>query len=531
MRWRTMRRLKITILDLLTKGPTTSLYARIMNQNLASIMPQVVAVWCEQMGHDVQFVCYTGLEDLNSELQRDADFLFISAFTRSAELAYAISNIFRRQGTVTVLGGPHARCYPQDAVRYFDYVLGFTDKALIGDVVRDCDPSRPIGQQLSATQQPRELPGVKERWKFIEPTIDKAPTSFKIVPMIGSMGCPYTCGFCIDANIDFQQLEFDQIREDLRFLLTKLDRPCVAWHDPNFGVSFNQYMGIIEDSIPPDSIDFIAESTLSILSEPHLKRMQRNGFKAVLPGIESWYDHADKSSSGRRTGLDKVRHIADHMNLVHQYIPYTQSNFVLGLDSDEGPEPFELTKEFLRRTPGTFPAFSLLSAFGQASPFNLDLQREGRVLPFPFHFLDNNKAMNVRPKNYTWPEFYDHLIDLTHYAFSWPRISRRLFSNKVWIPKWLNVVRSMSSEGFGRLKYHTIIRKNLDSNIALRRYLEGESTVLPEFYKQRLKRKLGLYWDMLPAEALSHDHLAYLKAHNRVVENPSKGPISGATRA
>ena len=520
-----MRRLKITILDLVTKGPTNSLYARVMNQNLASIMPQVVGVWCEQQGHDVRFVCYTGLEDLTSELQGNVDLLFITAFTRSAQLAYAISNQFRQQGIVTVLGGPHARCYPQDAVRYFDYVLGFTDKALIEDVIRDCEPHRPIGVQLTAAQQPRELAGVKERWKFIETTLDKAPTSFKVVPMIGSMGCPYTCGFCIDANIDHMPLGFDQIREDLRFLLTKIDRPCVGWHDPNFGVSFNRYMDTIEDAVPPGSFDFIAESTLSILTEPHLKRMQRNGFKAVLPGIESWYDYAGKSKSGQRTGIEKVRHIADHINLVHQYIPYTQSNFVLGLDCDEGPEPFELTKEFLDRAPGTFPAFSLLSAFGQASPYNLELQREGRVLPFPFHFLDNNKAMNVRPKNYTWPEFYDHVIDLTHYAFSWPRISRRLFTNKGWIPKWLNVVRGVSSEGFGRLKHHTAIRARLDSDIALRRYIEGETQELPEFYRHKVRKKLGRYWDALPAGALTHDHLAYLKEQQRITETPVESPI------
>ena len=31
-------------------------------------------------------------------------------------------------GAITVIGGPHARCYPEDTARYFDYVLGFTDK-------------------------------------------------------------------------------------------------------------------------------------------------------------------------------------------------------------------------------------------------------------------------------------------------------------------------------------------------------------------------------------------------------------------
>ncbi|MCA9458880.1 MAG: radical SAM protein, partial [Nitrospira sp.] len=190
------------------------------------------------------------------------------------------------------------------------------------------------GLHLQATKQPTELPGVKERWKFIEPTLAKAPTSFQIVPMIGSMGCPYTCGFCVDAHVDYPPLSFDQISEDLQFLLTKIKRPIVAWHDPNFGVRFQDYMRAIETAIPPHRIDFIAESTLSLLSEPHLKRLKENGFKAILPGIESWYDMGEKSRTGKQTGTDKVKQVADHINLILRYIPYVQVNFVLGLDSD-----------------------------------------------------------------------------------------------------------------------------------------------------------------------------------------------------
>ena len=62
---------------------------------------------------------------------------------------------------------------------------------------------------------------------------------------------------------------------------------------------------------------------------------------------------------------------------------------------------------------GAFSAFSLLSAFGQAVPLNLELQRRGRILPFPFHFLENTKAMNVYPKHYSWPEFYQHVVALS----------------------------------------------------------------------------------------------------------------------
>ena len=279
-----MRSLHVTIIDLVTKGPTDSLYARVMNHNLASIMPQVVGVWCEELGHQVRFICYTGREDLHQELLEETDIVIIGAFTRSALTAYAISQMFRARGAVTVLGGPHARSYPQDSAQYFDYVLGFTDKPLIQDILSECAPNRPMGLQVQAAKQPTELPGVKERWHFIQPTIDKAPIPFQIVPMIGSMGCPYTCGFCVDAEVDYQPLSFDQITEDLKFLLTKLKRPIVAWHDPNFGVRFEDYMQAIEIAIPPNRIDFIAESTLSILTEPHLKRMKHNGFRAILPG-------------------------------------------------------------------------------------------------------------------------------------------------------------------------------------------------------------------------------------------------------
>ncbi len=79
-----MRRLRVTILDLVTKGPTDSLYARVMNHNLASIMPQVVGVWCEELGHQVRFICYTGREDLHQELLEETDLVIIGSFTRSA---------------------------------------------------------------------------------------------------------------------------------------------------------------------------------------------------------------------------------------------------------------------------------------------------------------------------------------------------------------------------------------------------------------------------------------------------------------
>ena len=512
------RRRRIGILDLVTKSPRNSLYGRLMNANLASIMPQVLAVWCEEAGHDVSYVCYTGGEDLLAELPADLDVLFIGAFTQAAQLAYALSNLFRRRGAITVLGGPHARCYPEDAQQYFDYVLGFTDKSVVQELLGECEQHRPIGRQLAAERQPSELPTLEARWKFVEATLAKSP-AIKFVPMIGSLGCPYTCSFCIDSTVDYQPLGFAQVSQDLAFLLTKMKHPIVGWHDPNFGVRFDDYMEAVEATVPQGRMRHIAESSLSLLAEPHLQRLRRNGFQAILPGIESWFDLGNKSKT-RRTGMDKVEQVADHVNMILRYIPYIQTNFVLGLDTDEGAEPFELTKRFLDLAPGAFPAYSLLSAFGRAAPLNLEYQRAGRVLPFPFTFLNNNHAMNVRPKNYAWPEFYDRLVDLSRYSFSWRAIGRRLAATAGMIPKWMNVVRAMSSEGWGRIEYHTKIRRLLDEDPGVRSFMEGETDRLPGFYAGRIERDLGSLYRHLPPGSVMHDPNAYLKSSAEAMPAP-----------
>jgi hypothetical protein len=187
-----------------------------------------------------------------------------------------------------------------------------------------------------------------------------------------------------------------------------------------------------------------------------LKRLRHNGFKAVLPGIESWNGMGNKSKTGSKQGFDKLQAVSEHVNMILRYVPYIQTNFVLGLDCDEGPESFELTKKFVDMSPAAFPAFPLLTSFGKAAPDNLGYQSEERVLPFPFHFLNNNHAMNVKPKTTTWPDFYDRLIGLVEHSF-WPRSSTVSVTRVRGYPR-MNL-RRVSTEGFGRMRFYRKIRR------------------------------------------------------------------------
>lgn len=511
-----MRKLKIGVIDVVANQPSRSYYARFMRANLASIMAQVIAVWCEEEGHDVSLAYYSGYQNMVDPLPEDLDLVFIGAFTTSAHVAYALSHMFQFKGAVTVLGGPHARAYPHDAQKYFDYVVGFADKQLIRDILSDCTQNRPTGIYLSAIQQPQTLPGVQARWKFIKRLMKEAPV-LKLVPMIGSLGCPYSCNFCVDSVVKYQPLDYDQIKEDLRFLRNKMKRPRVAWHDPNFGIRFNDYMSVIEDAAPPGSIDFIAESSLTLLSEKNVKRLQINGFKAILPGIETWFDLGNKAKTRHTYGIEKVKRVAEQVNMVMEHIPYFQGNFVLGLDTDEGEAPFELTKKFLELSPGVFPAYSMLTSFGRSAPLNLEYQQQHRVIPFPFQFLNNSGAMNVRPKNYTWPEFFDHMIDLYQYSFSRDTIYRRFKHNRGWIPKAMNILRATTTEGWGNLKYLMMIRQKLDSDMAFRKFYEQETTEIPGYFIKKIKNAMGPLWTWLPDKTLRHDPYAYLKWENKKV--------------
>jgi hypothetical protein len=504
--------MRIGIIDLLGKEPPRNGYSRLMRANNTSIMPQVIAVWCAEEGHEVHMAYYSGPELLAGGLPDDLDLVFINAFSQCALLAYAFSARFRHGGVPTVLGGPHARSYPEDARRYFDYVVGFCDRETLREILRDGSSHRPLGAYVSAKGQPDSLPGLRERWRFLAPAMEQAKV-IRLIPLLGSLGCPYQCTFCIDASVSYQPLPFDGLRDDLRFFQELgLPRSVAVWHDPNFGIRFDEYLDAIEEVVPPGRITFVAETSLSLLGEEHLKRLKRNHFAAIAPGIESWYDMGAKSKMRSVSGREKMQRIADQARMVNDYVPYTQCNLIFGLDSDEGEEPFELTREFVEQAPGIYPHFALLSAFGRNAELNLGYQKEGRVLPVPFHFLDLVQAMNVRPKNYTWPEFYDHVIRTFEHAFSARALARRFRANIGTFSAFEQLFRGMSSERRNRLAYHRSMRRWLDEP-GFRAFFEGESRTIPAVLTEQIDTHLGPLRAWLPDGALEHDPQAYLTSH------------------
>jgi hypothetical protein len=80
----------------------------------------------------------------------------------------------------------------------------------------------------------------------------------------------------------------------------------------------------------------------------------------------------------------------------------------------------------------------------------------------------------------------------------------------------MNVIRAVSNEGWGRIRLFKQIRKLLDRDSGFRDYFEGESTELPEFYRDLIKKDLGPLWRWLPEGGLQHDLRADLQGKRGV---------------
>ncbi|MCB9948188.1 MAG: radical SAM protein [Rhodospirillaceae bacterium] len=489
--------MRVGVLDILTdtplRGPVSRTYAAYFRKQFTGIMPQAVSAWCRQLGHEVFYATYYGAEDPRSALPADLDIVFLSTYTQASALAYALAKLYRRDGVLTVLGGPHAKAFPEDSLRFFDIVVRDCDKALVDDILRGSfDPPQIVtsGRRLTG------FPTIEERLPDIRKSafVNGRPIFMSVIPMLSSLGCPYRCDFCIDWDNDYIALPEDQLEADLRFIADTFDNPLVAFHDPNFAVRFDSTMDVIERIPPGRRPRYVMESSLSILKEGRLARLRDTNCVYVAPGVESWGDYSNKSGAQGRFGRAKLDQVVEHFRRLGEFVPGMQANFLFGADVDHGPDPAALTKEFIRRLPRVWPTINIPTPFG-ATPLHAAYEREGRILKsLPFAFY-HNPYLAIRLKHYDPITYYDHLIDI-HRSFASARMmARRLAQPSRSGVRFIHALRTIAArDEVAALKR---IRRTMATDRAFRAFHEGETERLPDFYRAQVAKRLGRYAELL----------------------------------
>jgi hypothetical protein len=462
-------------------------------------MPQAVSAWCRELGHQVTYATYYGQRRPEEMLPRDLDVVFLATYTQASSLAYALARIYRRQGVRTVLGGPHATAFPTDSLRFFDHVVHDCDKPLLARLLRG---EIEAGTVASSGHLLEEIPSVAERMPEIAIAgFDRGrPNRTSNVPLLTSLGCPYRCDFCVDWKNDYVMLPRERLRADLRYVSERLPGVIVAFHDPNFGVRFDEILDLIEEVPAGKRNPYLMESSLSILRGPRLHRLQETNCLYAAPGVESWSDYSNKAGVGSAVGQRKLEKLVEHFEELYRYVPGLQANFMLGTDGDQGEEPGELTREFIRRLPFVWPTINIPVPFGGTPLYERYLAEDRvlRAMPFAFYYAPFTVA---RPRHYEIVEFYDELIATFETIASRRLLMRRVRSARSAGWKALHALRT--SGAWVELRRLRALRDRIAGDPQLLAFHEGRTHELPAFYRGLLKERLGRYAELLSDEDLT----------------------------
>ena len=423
--------MRVGVLDLLalpSRHPADRLYRTLFTRQFASITPQAISVWCRRRGHQTFYATYYGIGTVHKVLPRDLDVLFIATYTQASPIAYAIAALYRRAGTRTVIGGPHAKAFPADCLRFFDLAVQDCEEALVADILSE---QYGPGTVITSARPFDDVPTVEERMPEIRAAAyyarGRKAMAFSTIPMLASMGCPYRCDFCIDWNAPYRELSSDRLAADLRFIARHARGCFMMFHDPNFAVRFDHVFAELEAMPERSRPPYIFESSLTVLRGERMRRLRNTNCAMVAPGIESWTDYSAKAGVGRAGGVEKVERVAAHFRDLSQHVPYLQANFIFGLDSDRGGAPVELMKLFMDKTPFVWPAINIPMPFG-GTPLQEQLLADGRVLgTMPFGFYYTPYLVTI-PLHYDPVTYYQKLLELFSHATSRTMLASRVAS-------------------------------------------------------------------------------------------------------
>ena len=483
-----MRKLKIGVLEIITtpaRNVGDWLADTFQFHQYAGVMPQAIAVWCRNLGHEVHYATYYGTGNLAQLLPHDLDYLFLSCATQNSAIAHVVAKWAQAGGTKVVFGGPHAKSYPYDALKFADLAVKSCNAATVYDILHG--DYRP-GTILHADRPLDHLPSVRARWPYIRRASYLAGCCSRtaVAPLLTSLGCPNSCNFCVDWNNPYLPLDPDAVEADLRFLLRH--KGFVALHDPNLGRNLDGVLAMMRrlDFHTP----YVMQCSLQDITTERIQRLQQTGCVLVAPGIESWQGFDAKCNNA---GAPKAKQqaVIAQLTELSAAIPYVQANFILGLDCDGDDNnrlSQQLTEEFIVHVPAVWPNINFAVAFGGTPHFRV-MQQSQRILPLPFGLYVNPYCSIVTRRSPL--ELYNNFIRLCDTILDKDGQAARLEAVGHWKgrlahrfrARWVAKEREEAVE----------IRGRLVTNANFRDFHEGKHQNVPEFYWQRQFAQLGRY--------------------------------------
>lgn len=346
---------------------------------------------------------------------KEADLVGITVLTSAAFRAYEISEIYRKKGIPTVLGGIHVSMLADEAEQYADtIVIGEAEivwKTLLDDFLNNKLKKRYVG----------ELKGLENS---VHPRRDLFHPGYTYANIQTTRGCPMNCDFCSVHTFNgnkYRERPVDEVLDEIETIddehLFFVDDNLIGYTKDSAKRAISLFKGMIDRGIKKD---WYCQASLNIAdNEEVLKYAAESGCRMILIGIESEKIDQLQETNKKMNIKIGVDHYEESFQKIHKHGISVLGALVFGLDSDSLEDIKNRTKFAIESGIDAMQATIITPLPGTG--LYKRLEKEGRLLytNFPkdwehYHFLEvSHKPIKMTPQELSdamkecWTQLWD----------------------------------------------------------------------------------------------------------------------------
>ena len=291
----------------------------------------------------------------------------ISALTASVQEAYRLSEMLRRRGILTVMGGLHVTAAPQEAETFCDAVVIGEGEPVWRRVLADAEAGK-LSPRYQASEPSEEWPA--PQWELL----GGRPPRYTLQTQ---RGCPFACDFCAASRLlsPFREKPLADIDRELADICERSPRPLLELADDNTFAGTRDFLPFFE-RMKQSGARWFTESDWRIGERPQLLQgLAESGCRQVLVGIESLVFRYP--GQGRKA--DQSQRIMDAIAAIQEAGVVVNGCFIAGADGETRSSLERLTR-FILESPLAEVQLTLQTPFPGAGLYQR-LRKAGRLLP------------------------------------------------------------------------------------------------------------------------------------------------------
>ena len=356
---------------------------------------------------------------------KEADLVGITAFTASANRAYEIASIYRRQGTPTVIGGIHASMLPDEVLQFVDAVVVGEAETVWSRVISDAETGH---LEKRYTGQWSDLSGAPH------PRRDLFHDRYMFASIQTSRGCPMNCEFCSVTAFNgrrYRRRPPAEVLDELAAIPGKMiffvDDNIIGYGRESRNQAMELFRGMVERRL---NKWWFCQASLNFADDEEvLSWAGRAGCKMVFLGLEA-------------EGVEALQEVHKQLNMTRgidsYYGAFRRINragiavlgaFIFGMDTDT-PQRLRDRSEFMMRNAIDVMQTTFLTPLPGTRLYE-HYQQENRLLYNASHrdwdHYDMTEVTHT-PLCMKPEDLYRNMISIHRRIYAWPVLFRKALS-------------------------------------------------------------------------------------------------------